>query len=37
MHGYMTVDLAIVRSILEHNLDDLLSFVATIQARMPKA
>jgi uncharacterized protein YutE (UPF0331/DUF86 family) len=35
VHGYMAVDLAIVRSIVENNLDDLLSFVATIRARLP--
>lgn len=35
VHGYMTVDLAIVRSIVEHNLDDLLSFVSAIRSRLP--
>jgi uncharacterized protein YutE (UPF0331/DUF86 family) len=35
VHGYMTVDLAILRSILEHNLDDLLSFVSAIRSRLP--
>jgi uncharacterized protein YutE (UPF0331/DUF86 family) len=35
VHGYMTVDLAIVRSIVEHNLEDLLAFVATVRARVP--
>jgi uncharacterized protein YutE (UPF0331/DUF86 family) len=35
VHGYMAVDLGIVRSIVEHNLDDLLAFVTAIGARMP--
>jgi uncharacterized protein YutE (UPF0331/DUF86 family) len=35
VHGYMAVDLAIVRSIVENNLDDLLSFAAAIRARLP--
>ena len=37
VHGYMAVDLAIVRSIVENNLDDLLSFTTAIRARMPSA
>jgi len=35
VHGYMTVDLAVVRSIVEHNLGDLLSFVTAIRRGMP--
>ena len=35
VHGYMTVDLAILKSIVENNLDDLLSFARSIRARMP--
>jgi uncharacterized protein YutE (UPF0331/DUF86 family) len=35
VHGYVTVDLAIVRSILEHNLEDLLLFATTIRSRLP--
>lgn len=35
VHGYDAVDLGIVRDILEHRLDDLLSFVGTIRARVP--
>lgn len=31
VHGYDTVDLAIVRDVLEHRLDDLLAFVSTIR------
>jgi len=36
VHGYGDVDLTIVRDILEHRLDDLLSFAATIRARLPE-
>jgi uncharacterized protein YutE (UPF0331/DUF86 family) len=32
VHGYEVVDLDIVRDIVEHRLDDLLSFVAAIRA-----
>jgi uncharacterized protein YutE (UPF0331/DUF86 family) len=35
VHGYAAVDLAIVRSVVENNLDDLLSFVAAIRVRLP--
>ena len=35
VHGYMAVDLAIVRDIVEHRTGDLLTFVATIRARLP--
>lgn len=34
VHGYDTVDLSIVRDVLEHRLDDLLAFVATIRPRL---
>jgi uncharacterized protein YutE (UPF0331/DUF86 family) len=37
VHGYAAVDLAIVRSVVENNLDDLLSFVARIRTRLPAA
>ena len=36
VHGYMAVDLEIVRSIVETKLDDLLSFAAAIRARLPE-
>jgi uncharacterized protein YutE (UPF0331/DUF86 family) len=35
VHGYGDVDLAIVRDVLENNLDDLLDFVAVVRARLP--
>lgn len=31
VHGYDTVDLAIVRDVVEHRLDDLLAFAAAIR------
>jgi uncharacterized protein YutE (UPF0331/DUF86 family) len=34
VRGYQAVDLAIVRDILEHRLDDLLGFAATIRGRL---
>lgn len=34
VHGYDTVDLAIVRDVLEHRLDDLLQFVAAVRGRL---
>lgn len=34
VHGYDTVDIAIVRDVVEHRLDDLLSFVAAVRSRM---
>jgi uncharacterized protein YutE (UPF0331/DUF86 family) len=34
VHGYETVDVAIVRDIVEHRLDDLLRFVAVIRSRL---
>jgi uncharacterized protein YutE (UPF0331/DUF86 family) len=34
VHGYDTVDLAVVRDVVEHRLGDLLSFVAVIRARI---
>jgi len=35
VHGYMAVDLAIVRSIVERNLGDLLAFATAIRAKLP--
>jgi uncharacterized protein YutE (UPF0331/DUF86 family) len=35
VHGYDAVDLDIVRDILERRLDDLLSFVEAVRARLP--
>lgn len=37
VHGYETVDVAIVRDIVEHRLDDLLRFVAVIRSRLSDA
>lgn len=34
VHGYDPVDLAIVRDVLEHHLDDLVSFGEAIRSRM---
>ena len=34
VHGYDTVDLAVVRDVLEHRLGDLTAFVAAIRARL---
>jgi len=34
VHGYATVDLGIVRDVVEHHLDDLLDFVRFIRTRM---
>ena len=34
VHGYDTVDLAIVRDVVEHRLDDLLQFVALVRGRL---
>lgn len=34
VHGYMAVDLAIVRSIVERNLDDLLVFATAIRTKL---
>jgi uncharacterized protein YutE (UPF0331/DUF86 family) len=34
VHGYDTVDLDIVRDVLEHRLDDLLAFVRAVRARL---
>jgi len=36
VHNYDTVDLAIVRDVVEHHLDDLLGFVAAIRDRMAR-
>lgn len=35
VHGYASVDKAIVRDIVENHLGDLLAFVAAIRGRMP--
>ena len=37
VHGYDTVDLDIVRDIVEHHLDDLLQFADAIRASMDRA
>ena len=34
VHGYQTVDVAILRNIVESRLDDLLSFVAAVRSRV---
>jgi uncharacterized protein YutE (UPF0331/DUF86 family) len=34
VHGYDTVDLAVVRDVVEHRLDDLLRFADAIRARL---
>jgi uncharacterized protein YutE (UPF0331/DUF86 family) len=34
VHGYDTVDLAVVRDVVEHRLDDLLRVVTMIRSRM---
>jgi uncharacterized protein YutE (UPF0331/DUF86 family) len=34
VHGYDTVDLGIVRDVVENRLDDLLAFVAAVRARL---
>lgn len=34
VHGYGVVDLAIVRDVVEHRLDDLLAFVASVRLWM---
>jgi uncharacterized protein YutE (UPF0331/DUF86 family) len=34
VHGYTEVDVAIVRDVLEHRLDDLLRYAASIRARL---
>jgi uncharacterized protein YutE (UPF0331/DUF86 family) len=36
VHNYDTVDLSIVRDVLEHHLDDLLAFTAAIRDRMQR-
>lgn len=35
VHGYDTVDLAVVRSVLQHGLADLVAFVDIIRGRLP--
>ena len=34
VHGYQTVDIEIVRDILENHLDDLLAFVEAVRSRL---
>jgi uncharacterized protein YutE (UPF0331/DUF86 family) len=34
VHGYDTVNLDVVRDVLEHRLDDLLAFVRAVRARL---
>jgi uncharacterized protein YutE (UPF0331/DUF86 family) len=34
VHAYQTVDLAIVREVVEHHLEDLLEFVAVMRRRL---
>jgi uncharacterized protein YutE (UPF0331/DUF86 family) len=36
VHGYDTVDLAVVRDVVEHRLDDLLQFVAVVRGRLAR-
>lgn len=35
VHGYLDVDVAIVRSVVEHHLTDLLDFVTAVRAKLP--
>jgi uncharacterized protein YutE (UPF0331/DUF86 family) len=35
VHGYTDVDLAVMRDVLAHGLDELANFVAAIRARLP--
>ncbi|MBP1636029.1 MAG: hypothetical protein H6Q10_2603 [Acidobacteria bacterium] len=37
VHGYDTVNLDVVRDVLEHGLGDLLGFVGAVRARLRKA
>ena len=37
VHGYASVDLAIVRDIVDNHLDDLLRYVRAIRAKLPPA
>ena len=34
VHGYDTVDLAIVQDVVEHHLDELLQFTDTVRKRI---
>lgn len=34
VHGYQEIDLAVVRDVLDHRLDDLLAFVAAIRTHV---
>jgi len=36
VHGYESIDFAIVRDILDHRLDDLLAFCDVIRARVDR-
>ena len=35
VHGYMAVDLGVVKTILARHLDDLLAFVRVVRAKLP--
>lgn len=37
VHGYGEVDVRIVRDVVEHHLDDLVSFVAAMRRRLPSS
>ena len=37
VHGYVEVDLAVVRDVLDNHLDDLLRFAETVRARLPES
>ena len=37
VHGYDTVNLDVVRDVLEHGLGDLLGFVGAVRARLRQA
>lgn len=34
VHGYASVDLGVVRDVVEHRLDDLLGFVTAVRQRL---
>ncbi len=36
VHGYETVDLSVIRDVVQHRLDDLLAFVSAIRARLER-
>lgn len=37
VHGYQSVDLTILRDVVEHRLDDLLDFVKAIRSHLPRS